>query len=62
LKFASDKAVASIAIFNVLGQQVFASKPNVLNSSVDISSLKSGMYLVKVQVGKITGTYKIIKK
>jgi hypothetical protein len=62
LNFISQKTVDGITIFNLLGQQVYSSKPNTTNSSVDVSSLKGGMYMVKVKVGNSIGTYKIIKE
>ena len=48
--------------FPFLGQEVFKTTPNVSNASIDLSTLKGGIYMVKVQVGNTTGTYKIIKK
>jgi hypothetical protein len=62
LNVTSQKKVDAITVFNLLGQQVFTSKPNSTNSSLDLSSLKGGIYMVNLKVGDSTGTYKIIKE
>ena len=62
LNFTSQKTVDVITIFNLLGQQVYNSKPNTENSSLDLSSLKKGVYIVKLISGNSTGSYKIIKE
>ncbi|SDS15119.1 Por secretion system C-terminal sorting domain-containing protein [Polaribacter sp. KT25b] len=62
LSITSLKSLDAINVFNLLGQQVYSSKPNTTNLSVDLSSLKAGIYLVKVKVGDSKGTYKIIKE
>jgi subtilisin family serine protease len=52
---------ASIEIFNALGQSVFQAKmPN--EKQLDVSTLASGMYFVKVTDGNQSSTKKIIKK
>lgn len=62
LNFTSQKIVDDVTVFNLLGQQVFTKKPNTANSTLNLSSLKAGIYLVKVKVGDVTGTYKIVKE
>lgn len=62
LNFTSRDRVDSISIFNLLGQEVLSSKPNLTNSSIDVSSLNGGMYIVKVKAAGAIGTYKIIKE
>ena len=54
--------VKGCVAFPFLGQEVFKTTPNVSNASIDLSTLKGGIYMVKVQVGNMTDTYKIIKK
>jgi hypothetical protein len=52
---------ASIEIFNALGQSVFQTKmPN--EKQLDVSTLASGMYFVKVTDGNQSSTKKISKK
>ncbi|MFY0629344.1 MAG: choice-of-anchor J domain-containing protein [Flavobacteriaceae bacterium] len=62
LNYRAQSNVEEITVFNLLGQKVFFSKPNVTDSHVDLSSLKGGLYIVKVKVGGQVGTYKIIKE
>ena len=62
LNFSALENVQRITIYNLLGQEVFKTTPNVSDASIDLSTLKGGIYMVKVQVGNTTGTYKIIKK
>ena len=62
LNFSALENVQRITIYNLLGQEVFKTTPNVSNASIDLSTLNGGIYMVKVQVGNTTGTYKIIKK
>ncbi len=62
LNFNALENVEELSVYNLLGQQVFSSRPNATNASVDLSTLKAGMYLVKVNVGNAQGTYKIVKE
>lgn len=62
LNFTSRESVQNISIYNLLGQEVLRTSPNLENSSIDVSSLKGGIYLVRVQAGDSIGTYKIIKE
>ncbi len=50
---------AEIRIFNVLGKQVFH-QSKIRKKSVDISSLKKGIYLVKINVDGNTKTQKLV--
>jgi len=62
LNFRSQNKVAAITVFNLLGQKVFSGAPNANNSSVNLSNLRPGVYLVKVKSGNSIGSYKIIKE
>ena len=62
LNFTSTDTVEVITIFNILGQKVYTSTLDVKNASVDLSSLKSGLYSVQVKVAGASGSYKIIKE
>ena len=55
-------AINNISIYNLLGQEVMSSRPEVSNTEVDMSNLPTGMYIVKVKVGEQLGTYKVVKK
>jgi hypothetical protein len=62
VNFRSQNKVESITVFNLLGQKVFSEAPNTNNSSINVSNLRPGMYLVKVKSGNSIGSYKIIKE
>jgi len=62
LNFRSQNNVEAITVFNVLGQKVFSGAPNTNNSSINLSKLRPGVYVVKVSAEGKTGSYKIIKE
>lgn len=62
LNFNSQKNVESIVIYNLLGQEVYKGMPNANSSSINLSSLRPGVYLVKVTAEGLVGSYKIIKE
>ena len=62
LNFRSQNNVEAITVFNLLGQKVFSGAPNTNNSSINLSKLRPGMYVVKVNAEGKIGSYKIIKE
>jgi uncharacterized membrane protein len=50
----------SVKIFSILGKEVYASE--TLNSAIDVSMLKSGLYLVRIQSENKSETVKFIKQ
>ena len=62
LNFRSQNNVEAITVFNVLGQKVFSGAPNTNNSSINLSTLRPGVYVVKVSAEGKIGSYKIIKE
>ena len=50
-----------IQIFNLLGQQVFASDFNEKEIQINLSHLSSGTYLVKASAGDSFKTFKVVK-
>lgn len=60
LEYTSD--LNSVAVFNMLGQQVMFQKINATTTQVDLSELNAGTYLVKIQAGEVFTTMKVIKK
>ena len=62
LNFRSHNNVEAITVFNLLGQKVFSGAPNTNNSSINLSKLRPGMYVVKVSAEGKIGSYKIIKE
>ncbi len=62
LTIKTDEKIDQISIYNLLGQQVFSSTPKLQDHSMDLSNLKSGIYLVRVSIGNNSSTYKIVKQ
>ena len=62
LNFRSQNKVEAITVFNLLGQKVFSGAPNTNNSSINLSKLRPGVYVVKVSAEGKIGSYKIIKE
>lgn len=52
----------NIAIIDVLGKTVYASKNITKNSSIDLSNLQKGIYFAKIEGGNASTTEKIILK
>jgi hypothetical protein len=52
--------VKSIAVYDILGQIVLA-LPNVKVSKIDVSSLKTGNYFIKINSDKGSSSTKFIK-
>lgn len=60
LAYTSD--ITSVAVFNLLGQQVISQQPNTGEVKIDMSSLADGAYIVNVTSGSTIKTIKVIKK
>ncbi len=62
LNLAYDKNITNVTVYNVLGQEIMI-KNNASNvSQIDMSSLASGTYLVKVTSDNAEKTIKVIKQ
>ncbi|MCG2429537.1 T9SS type A sorting domain-containing protein [Aequorivita xiaoshiensis] len=62
LTIQSQKTVDSIEVYNIMGQMILNSS-TISNGKIDLSTLKSGIYLVKATFeGGLTETLKIVKK
>lgn len=57
----SVNSIDTVAIYNLLGQQVLSTKVGATTSDLNISSLTTGTYIMKVSVNGQTGTYKVLK-
>jgi hypothetical protein len=62
LNISFDTTIASVAIYNLLGQEVIVKSPNANETSIDVSDLVSGTYLVKVYAENAVRTLKVIKQ
>ncbi|HAR71823.1 MAG TPA: hypothetical protein DCR77_00235 [Flavobacteriaceae bacterium] len=62
LNIDSKDNIKEVTVFNLTGQQLFSKKGNSKTSKIDVSNLKSGVYIVEVKTDKTSKTYKVIKK
>jgi hypothetical protein len=62
LNISASNTIKSAAIYNILGKQVMSLNINKNSKSIDVSSLASGIYLIKYQLDNATGTAKFIKE
>lgn len=63
LNIKSSKAIDNINVFNLLGQSVAKfSKNDIIDSSIDLSNLSKGLYLVKITSGDTTQTLRVTKE
>ena len=62
VNLSASKNIQKVEFYNLLGQNALSAPVNGLRKEVNISNLKSGIYLMKVTIDNAVGTYKIIKK
>ncbi|MEM6720587.1 MAG: T9SS type A sorting domain-containing protein [Bacteroidota bacterium] len=58
----SQKTNASVEVYNLLGRKIHTGKLTTMHNAIDISSWKSGIYLVKVITDKKSITKRFVKK
>jgi hypothetical protein len=57
-----SESISTVQVINILGQTVLVKNANSNNSQINLSSLPSGNYFVKLTSGSLTQTIKILKK
>ena len=62
LTLKAQQNIQNVSVFNMLGQEVMRTELNVQRGDLDMSSLQSGPYFVKVSINDTVETIKIIKK
>ncbi|WP_339752172.1 T9SS type A sorting domain-containing protein [uncultured Winogradskyella sp.] len=62
IQIPSAASVIKLEVFDVLGKRVYNGLVTQLESSVNVSNWKSGVYLVRVSNNKITQTKRFIKQ
>ena len=61
LTLRANEEISTVAIYNMLGQQVYNANVNSMNSTVDMSNLSNGTYIVKVNINGTEGSVKVIR-
>ncbi|MGM0636258.1 MAG: fibronectin type III domain-containing protein [Bacteroidota bacterium] len=62
LNIQSANEVEQIQVYNMAGQLIKTERPSSLNSSIDLSDLQVGTYLMKVTINGSNETFRVIKK
>jgi hypothetical protein len=62
LNISAQSTIKNAAIYNILGKQVISLTINKNSETIDVSSLKSGVYLIKYTIDNAVGTAKFIKE
>ena len=55
------QTIQSVSVLNILGQEVLRTTPNTLESNLDMNSLNTGSYFVKVTINDVTEIVRVIK-
>lgn len=61
LNLKSVNNIENVTFYNILGQRVITRIVNATTSQLDVSTLKTGIYFMKVTVNGQLGTYRVIK-
>jgi len=61
LTLKAQENINSVAIYNMLGQKVYNANVNAMQSTVDMSNLSNGTYIVKVNINGTEGSVKVIR-
>ena len=62
LNLSTANTIDVLNVYNMLGQEVLQSVPSTNQVELDMSSLPSGAYIIKVQAGEQIGSYNLIKE
>ncbi|MBQ0787688.1 MAG: T9SS type A sorting domain-containing protein [Oceanihabitans sp.] len=62
LNITAKNEISQVAVFNMLGQKVISEMPNATRRSLDMSNLQTGAYFVKITIGAVTKTIRVIKE
>jgi alpha-tubulin suppressor-like RCC1 family protein len=62
LNISFDQTMNSVALYNLLGQEVITKLVNANETSIDVSALPSGTYLIKVNTEDKVKSLKVVKQ
>jgi len=62
INLSAQSNIETVAIYNILGQKVVDQDVDAINTSINVSNLSVGTYVMKVSVDGQIGTYKVVKK
>ncbi|HET8809952.1 MAG TPA: fibronectin type III domain-containing protein [Flavobacteriaceae bacterium] len=62
LSLKANSKIQQVVIYDLLGQEVLKNRPNNLNPTLELGTLQSGVYFMKVIINGSYGIYKFIKE
>lgn len=62
ITFPSNISDAEVSVYSILGKNVLKSRASLSRTFVDISSLSSGLYLVKISSNSVSNSFKVVKQ
>jgi alpha-tubulin suppressor-like RCC1 family protein len=62
LTVSGDHEIVSLAVYNLLGQEVIVKSVNAHETVLDVSKLPTGTYLVKINAANTVNTIKVFKQ
>lgn len=54
--------IESVQVYNLLGQKVIETAPNATQTQINTDSLPIGIYMMKVSIGGVEKTFKVVRK
>ncbi|MDO6597188.1 T9SS type A sorting domain-containing protein [Oceanihabitans sp. 2_MG-2023] len=61
LTLKAQKDIDNVSVYNMLGQEVLRTAPNAVDTEISMENLQSGAYFVKVTIGGVTETVRVLK-
>lgn len=61
LNIQTKKAVDQVTVYDILGKAVLSATPGIISPKINMGNLSSGVYMVKVTIGKTSKTVKVVK-
>ncbi|RYY72066.1 MAG: T9SS type A sorting domain-containing protein [Chitinophagaceae bacterium] len=62
LNLSYEQNITNVAVYNLLGQEIITKNFDTNQTQIDMSSLATGTYIVKVTADKVNKTFKVIKE
>jgi hypothetical protein len=62
LNIEAQNTIQSIAIYDILGQEILNKEINSLSTGLDVSNLSNGVYMIKTVIGGVNSSTKFIKE
>ena len=60
-RLSAQENITKVSVHNMLGQEVYSSKPSALTHQIDMSSFPHGTYIVNITIGNVQGSAKVVR-